>query len=434
LPRELAEWIEHARPNGPLEKNRSQLQALQIFMKELQDRLNADVQTLKSLAGQGDQERLLKQVELVDSRVAKSHFVWGFFRSKLGQRFVPHFTRSLLATDLIAYDCYRTVMDNAESIGVEQKLTIRDYPLTFFQEEYSSPVTWPRASMLSGLDYRTLPVPIVGIPWGHQRNAWDFLSLHHEVAHALDTDLGDLSAEIAEAVAQRLKHQKVANERINVWKKWIPEIFADFLGILLGGPAFVGFLSHFLTFSEDYVCEFDVNNEHPTPFLRILLNVQFVKTLAIRAEDYVDGLSAQWTSLYYDPADKQMRRYCSDFDEVIRAFTDSPLELLKDKVGSKHRFSDLAMFTAQDWSQQLQLSGLLSGGVDATLTLPLRHVTGATHVAIESVDESDPEAVDSISEASLQRIFALAPAGQLAIRSKRSKERIQFLAGAYYDT
>lgn len=436
LPVELDHWISHAEVGGPFEKNRSQLQALQIFMNQLQTRLKDDVEKLESIVSMpsADVSLVLQQVESVESRIAKAHYIWGFFRDKLEQRFVPHFAHSLLAADLTLYECYRTVMDKAESLGIEHNLVLRDYPLTFFQEEYASPVTWPRNSRLHRLDYRMLPVPIVGIPWDHQRSIWEFLSLHHEVAHDIDTDLGDLSSEIAEVVVCKLKKRRVSNSRIEVWRMWMPEIFADFLGILLGGPAFVGFLSNLLAFPHNYVCGFDSKDEHPTPFLRTLLNIEFVKQLDCgdEASHYVDALSAQWTTIYDQPV-KNVLRYCDDFGHVIDCFMNSPLDLLKGESGTRHRISDLVTFTKDDLLHQMKASRLFEGGGNVTMPLPLRHIAGAAYFAIESMVEDDPITIDKVSKAATNLILSLSPPGQLAIRKKKSRERIQFLANAYYD-
>jgi hypothetical protein len=363
LPAEIEHWISFTAMGSILEKNWSHLQALKIFMDELQTRLRADVDAMESLAKPPatDLNRVLQQIELVDSRIGRSHYVWGYFRNKLEQRFVPHFAGSLLAMDLTSQECYRTVMDKAELLGV-QKRQLRDYPLTFFQEEYASPVTWPRNVPESKLDHRTLPIPIVGLPWDHQRSTWEFLSLHHEVSHDIDTDLGDLSSEIATILVSALEEDKVPSERVAIWHKWMPEIFADFLGILLGGPAFVRFLANFLAVTAEYVCGL-TEGEHPTPFLRILLNVDFVKALECGEEavKYMDELSAQWASIYGSTG-AGMEGFRADFGTVIRVFLKSPLNLLTDDHGSKHFMTDLVAFTEADYSKQLELSRLFEDG------------------------------------------------------------------------
>ena len=109
-----------------------------------------------------------------------------------------------------------------------------------------SPWTWMRGARLAELDYSVLPVPIVGLPWDHIANPWEFLSLHHEVAHDIDGDLNNVSNELEMIVNQTLRRHSVPDERIAVWRRWTGEIVADFLGILLAGPPFVSFLASFL--------------------------------------------------------------------------------------------------------------------------------------------------------------------------------------------
>jgi hypothetical protein len=66
------------------------------------------------------------------------------------------------------------------------------------------------------------------------------------------------------------------------------------------------------------------------------------------------------------------------------------------------------------------------------MTLPLRHVAGAAHLAIESMGEDERLAVD-LASAAIAVILSLSPPGQLAIRPKKSTERIRALANAFYE-
>src|SRR5262249_45927703 len=252
---ELDAWAAYTAEAGPLEKNASQLDAISVFLQRLQTRLADELSDLERvMAAQPPRPaRALESAWAVDDRITRAHQVWGYFREKLAQRFVPRFSRSLLAADLIAHDCYRTVMDAAGRLGIRHTLGLRDYPLTFFQAEYASPVTWRRGVALPQLGYRSLPLPVVGIPWDHQGSPWEFPSLHHEVAHDIDADLGDLSSEIADVVADRLTQGDVPGERVAAWRRWTPELFADLVGILLAGPAFAAFLATAVAGPDDVV-------------------------------------------------------------------------------------------------------------------------------------------------------------------------------------
>jgi len=419
-----------------LEKNRSQLTALDIFMSQLRKRLQQDVQFLESIFANDKTppNDVLVQAEALDRHTVDAHLVWGFFRSKLDQRFVPLFGRHLLAMDLVAHDCYRTVLDRAEDLGLMRQPGLRDYPLTFFQDEFASPVTWQRGTKIDRLDHRRLPIPIVGIPWNHQRIPWEFLSLHHEVAHDLDADLGDVSSELKENLGKRLQQRKVPAKRTEAWQTWTSEIFADFLGILLAGPPFASFLANFLTCSKVRVVEWNADEPHPPSFVRILLNGHLVKSLRYgkAAEVYVNRLIREWKSLY-DPPPTGLAHFLADFDHVIASILDSRLNCLKDESGKKHSIRSLVTVSATDFAAQRGLSKLLLDGSPLPSQGTLRHVAGAAFLAMEQINGTNAASTDEISESVIGHIFAIAPPGQLAIRTKASTDHLKFLANAYYD-
>jgi hypothetical protein len=436
LPLELNAWISETAKDAALEKNWSQLEALNIFMAQLQTRLKKDVEQLESLSAKPSAapQDVLVEADAVDRHTANAHLVWGYFRGKLEQRFVPLFGRRLRATDLIAHDCYRTILDRAEELGLVHHPGLRDYPLTFFQDEHTSAITRRRGTEIDRLDHRHLPLPIVGIPWDHQGSPWEFLSLHHEVAHDLDTDLGEVSSELKELIGKRLRRRRVPSERIKAWESWAPEIFADFLGTLLAGPAFVRFLANFLAWPKARVVEWGPGEPHPPPFLRILLDGQFVKALDCgqAAAGYVNRLVGEWKSLY-NPPPIELSAFIADFDVVIGSILDSRLNRLKDDSGKKHSIRSLVAFTEADFKAQQKLSEVLLDGSHLPSEGTLRHVPGAAFLAMEKVDGTRAASADQVSDSAITQILELAPPGQLAIRSKASTDHLKFLANAYYD-
>jgi hypothetical protein len=444
---ELGEWAGYTEAGKPLEKNASQLGAVGVFFDQYKTRLEAAMKGLRKAASAQppNPAGALDEGKAVDDRIAGAHKVWGYFRDKLAQRFVPRFTESLLAADLIAHDCYRTVMDRAEKLGIPHALGLRDYPLTFFQSEYTSPVTAMRGLRVRELDSRPLPVPVLGIPWDLQASPRDYLSLHHEVGHDLDVDLLDpatrltpdppaLSDEIAATLAAQLTDGGVPADRVAAWRKWVSEIFADFVGILLAGPAFAGFLASYLAWPTGSVYRLAPSAPHPTPFLRILLNTRFIRSLGIpRADADADKWAKDWEALYAG-APAELKPYAADFDGVIKAIADTPLKGLTGKDNVNYTLRNLAEFTPADYDQQLALADELWNG-DATKfpPLPIRHVSGAAYVALEKSAGYDPAAIERVSSAAVALILRLAPKGQLGIRGGKSEKYLRALADACYD-
>lgn len=341
LPQEMEQWLRHAEVGGQFEKNFSQLQALDLFMQQIFSRLEQTSSELIRLAQLTfpNTRDVLHQAQLVEEGIFKTQYVWGYFRSKLEQRFVPHFADTLLVTDLISYDCYRTAINNTNKLGIKHKLKLRDYPLTYLLDDYFSPVTWPRTVTLARLDYRMLPLPIIGVPWAYTANYWEILPLHHEVSHDIDADLSDPSGELG-----MLIKQKIPQERAQIWRHWMSEIFADFLGILLAGPSFVSFLVSFMTLPKNSVCTFFSDDSHPTPYLRVLLNVEFLRQhTSLGKTNYIDNIIAQWKSLYGEPS-PEISAYINDFKTVVKTVLLTKLHAFTDENATLHSLSELIEF------------------------------------------------------------------------------------------
>ncbi len=435
LPQEIDQWLSYADEGEQFEKNSSQLQALDLFMGQISHRLQQDVSQLTRLANLTPfhTEDVLAQAELVEKGISKAHYIWAYFRGKLEQRFVPQFAHALLIADLVSYDCYRTVMNNADRLGIKHKLLLRDYPLTYFLEDCPSPVTWPRTVKLRRLDHRKLPVPIIGLPWDHTAIPWELLSLHHEVSHDIDADLNEPSPEIGLCLEGKLRERGIPQGRVNVWRKWMGEIFADFLGILLAGPPFVSFLAGFMTRKVRTVCSFAANTVHPTPYLRTLLNGEFVRHILgdNTAQSYITELMAQWEEVYGKPS-PDIAAYLEDFETVIETFLSSQLQALKNSNGTLHTISELIDFGEEQWHNQLAASECFLSNQEITLNIPLRHIIGAAYMAVEKQPLDDSFA-NRVLEQMNRSIELKAPKGQLALRTEQSKQHLQELANSYFD-
>ncbi len=448
LPTEIDQWLRYAEDGKQFEKNFSQLEALDTFMCQILERLQSNVAELMRLieAIPLDTEKLLEQIQIVEEGIAKAQYIWNYFRTKLDQRFVPQVAQMLLAADLISYDCYTSVRNKANSLGIEHKLGLRDYPLSYLLVNSSpvarrrtSPMTWSRAQKIAALDYDMLPLPIIGIPWDQIGNAWELLSLHHEVSHNLDADLNKPSKELGSKIVRRLLEKGSSQARTSNWESWIGEIIADLLGILLAGPPFVSFLASFMTLPKSVVCSFNANDPHPTPYLRILLNSEFVRAISANGtmSQYIDVLLHKWKKVYSEPS-QELVAYTKDFDIVIDTLLSANLEALVNKEGKTHTLHDLFIFNEEDFQHQLTARDHFLSGKEIAWNLPLRHIVGAAYMAseerIEHKTSFDQDFAVKLAEQVKSSIFMRAPAGQLALRTKQSKQYLQDLANAYFDS
>lgn len=440
LSQEINQWIDYADQGRPLEKNLSQLQALDIFMSRVVNRLEADSSVLKSLfqATPIDTEAVLRQSQIVENGIVKADSIWSYFRSKLEQRFVPQFADSLFVSDLLSYDCYTTVMNKANSLGIDHKLGLRDYPLTYLVAEYS-PMTWARSVRIPELSYNLLPVPVIGVPWNHVANPWELLSLHHEVSHDIDSDLNGPSIELGLVLKQKLIEKGHSLENATVWERWIGEIFADFLGILLAGPSFVSFLAGFLTLPVDSVYFFSTDASHPISYIRTLLNSTFVHTISANAtmRSYIDRLVAQWKEVYREPLEA-IAPFVDDFEVVVEVILSTKLEAFEDGLGKRHALSELIEFNDDDFAKQAATCQQFLSGKNPPRNIPLRHLIGAAYMAMEEYIEVnkrlDEAFATRLSDQLSNAIKEKAPRGQLALRTKRSTRYLLELADAYYNS
>lgn len=431
LPAEIQRWLLYAGRGEQFEKNSSQLEALDIFMSEVTaglERASAGL-SLSANSDHSDAARLLPEAEQLERELFKSYFIWAYFRGKLEQRFVPQFADALTSTDLVSHDCYRAALGRANSLGVEHKLGLRDYPLTFFLENYPSPVTWPRDVALRGLAGRSLPVPVIGIPWDYIATPWEWLSLHHEVAHAIDADLGMPSKEMEELLVRS------SHPRASVWQLWMGEVFADAAAILLAGPAFVSYLATSLLLPAKAAPLLSEVGKHPPAYLRVVLNARIVREFipSPAAHEYLSDLLKQWEFVYGQPP-PDAADYFGDIDAVM-AILGARLDTLKGKQGVAHGLRELVTFGADDFEKQLAArEQILAGRWDA-VRLPLRHIPAAAYMAVEQEINSrgalESGVAESITTQLNAAVKAKAPAGQLPIRPEASRRYLQDLAKAF---
>ncbi len=436
LPKEIDQWLRGAEAGGQFEKNYSQLQALDLFMHQIIQRLEQVTSELNRLAPltPSNTVETLHQAQVVEEGIFKANYIWGYFRSKLEQRFIPQFAQSLFLADLVSYDCYRTVMNNATTLGIQHKLGLRDYPLTYLLEDYSSPVTWPRKVELARLDYRMLPVPIIGVPWDHTANPWELLSLHHEVSHDIDIDLNEPSQELGIYLEQKMIEKGIPQKKAAVWRGWMSEIFADFLGILLAGPPFVSFLAGFMTLPANVVSGLVPDDPHPIPYLRTLLNGEFIRCISPGndAQTYISNLLAQWKGIYGEPS-PDMAVYSGDFNIVIETILTTKLDALVDKNGTRHSLQEFAGFDEEDFKKQLNACDYFLSDKEISTDIPIRHIIGAAYMAVEKQTFDDNFASRVLGQLN-RAVEAKAPKGQLALRSKQSDQYLKNLADSYFDS
>jgi len=165
--------------------------------------------------------------------------------------------------------------------------SLREPPLVC-PEASPGPITLGRQELLGNLcdagwrfhDLR-LPIPLVLLPIDQIECMWLLPALCHEVGHDVDKDLG-LTAELQQVLADSAA---IAPERKAVWQRWISEILADALGVLLGNVGFADSLASLLLVlapGSRYLA-LDTTAPHPHPLVRIPLVSAMLRRLGVPA-------------------------------------------------------------------------------------------------------------------------------------------------------
>jgi hypothetical protein len=387
LPAEVSGWTDRSKQDLDMNAHFSQLEALGVFMGALVDRQRVLLDALDP-NGAADEFRVTA-LNLVQE-IIKGQRVWDFFRDKLELRFSPDFKDVLWVADTVAWDCYRPVMGRAVQAGIVPEAEVREPPLTYLTAEFS-PATWVRGSRPNdGRDYHlgtaTLPIPVIEVPWDHLGNLWELVSLQHEVGHDLEADLR-LRPELLTSLQQALDAAGTPQERVKTWLAWEGEIFADLVGLQLGGPAFALGLMHLLLLPTSLVSTYNPQDPHPTHWVRVLMNAAYIRTLVAGnqgVEDAASGIEAAWNQLYGDvPA---LRPFEDDFSHVFAGLMDTPMNALKGKT-----VRELMPYTGADDVRVRQAAAYLQGGQNAPgpQSMPPRHAVSAARLAASDAVEVD---------------------------------------------
>jgi hypothetical protein len=428
LSSELEAWVKWAAAGSTLERNFSQIEALDYFMRAL-CKLNED--GVNALNPDGDVDVFLSGALDLGANVVKSHVTWNFFRDRLELRFVPQFQQSLHIADLISHDCYTTVMERAEALQIVPAQGFRAYPLIGLASRFS-PVTWPRGRRPKALQNRNLPVPVIDLPWDHMVNPWELLTIAHEVGHDVDQDLGKLSRALQPVVASQLGEIKTPAKRIAQWKRWTSEILADLVGMQLTGPAFAGVLAELLTLPKHQVRHIRADGKHPPHYLRVLINTVLARRMGL--SQAVNSLEADWKTLYGEPGD-DFGPYLPDVEPVVSAILDTPLAALQGREEQRHSLDELVVFAPSSQECIQEAAAKLAAGA-APGELAIRHVVSSSQLAFEQMmGTGDAAKLESLARHTRQTIIALTPPKRLraGLASGRVRRRLDELARTFFE-
>jgi hypothetical protein len=390
LPTELDAWIARSVPTEPLKIHMTQVRALKILIDGL---VAAQIALVDRLSG--DAPDFASRALRITRELIRAQRIWDFFRTQLSLRFSEDFQQLLWIADTIAWNCHRSVLEAAQLAGILTLDAAREPPLTYVVADVS-PLTYVRGSApLDGdrllLGNAVLPIPIIHVPPDQLVNAWELLTIAHEVGHDLEKDLG-----IEDALKRSLAAALPAAgrpERLDVWQLWRAEVFADLVAAQLVGPAFGRALLAVLTLPESIVTTFNPADEHPTPYTRILFIAKFARTLVaadadpavaaarLRMDADAAALEAQWKALYTQ-APPEAAAFLDDAPHVWTALMNTAFVELKN-----HTVRELMPFKAADDARIRAAASFLATGQNApnkgNFSRTIRHCVAAAQLAVD---------------------------------------------------
>lgn len=364
--------------DGPASPSVSHIRAANALMRELRQRLQWLQQSMTRSAAEGhaqldsaNLQRFLTQKERAGKGIKQVEKIWDFFFELFGQR-QTRYADWLLAADRIGLDCYQAVYT-----GLGAARTIPTPPPFSYMETGFTPATYRRGVSLTRLGRRKNPFPIVKLPYHRLVNPWTLGAIHHEVSHNLQNDLG-----LWQAVPRRLRHRLkgagLPDDVVDTWARWHKETWADLCGLLLGGPAIVSSLIGVVARSPRVALGFNPEAVHPTPYLRVLINLELLRRMGFseEAEDY----RRLWQRLYPNAARELPRAIIETFPHANSLVVDTICFQPYEQLGQRG-LAEVVRFEPAHQEMVAEAAGRLAAGTDPGI-IPARFLVGGVRWAL----------------------------------------------------
>jgi hypothetical protein len=366
---------------GSAAPSRAHLDAVNRFIGEFRARLSDggawfDAATAQARKDPSDAniERLLSRKDAVGRRVLYAEGIWDFYFDLFVQR-LSTFGERLRAVDRIGANCYEDLY-----LGLG---TARPTP-TLLPFSYASsgfgPLTYRRGVPLPRLRNHPNLFPLVVLPQHRLDAVWAMSSVLHETSHNLQADLG-----LWDVLPQMIFTRLTGDGRLpapvaTIWARWHKEIAADLFAVVLGGPATVESLMDVVGRSRPSTIRFTAAGVHPTPVLRVPINLALLRRLGFTR--LAGDLGAAWKRLY-------PRITPPDVPEPLLSTFDRAAELTVDVIAftphpqlAGKSLTQLVEFGPSQQALVDQAGTLLASGQDVG-TVPPRLMISAARRALD---------------------------------------------------
>lgn len=365
----------------PASPSPAHITAANELIEQLRRQLMARTERLQQTAdhvaaqpGQQQNKLFLRHKEAALSQIKLVEKVWHFYLELFSHRY-GYFGEMLLGTDRIALDCYQVIytgLGKARSIPSPS-------PYSYMQTGYT-PATFRRGIRLSKIGKRINPFPVVALPYHRLINPWTLGAVHHEVGHNLQSDLG-LWHVVPRLIQRRLQEAGLPRPISQIWARWHKEIWADLVGVLLGGPAIVTSLLDVIGRSPTTTLGFSPVGVHPTPYLRALINFELLRRMGFTPQ--AEQFERLWRSMYPNPQRSNLPpAMLATFNKASRLVVDTICYQPYPQLGNKS-LAAVANFKAEYQQMIQEAAQRVAMGVDPGI-IPARFLVSAARWALEN--------------------------------------------------
>jgi hypothetical protein len=329
---EFKDWRDQSESDkSPLRRHHTQIRRVTMQLDGYRAEIATELQSVTAV-----EAKILADCRKLELDILAVHRIWDFFRSKFVQRHVARFETFLATVDEFAWACYEPARRRLAAGHVPAE-EVKEPPLVFFDGR-SSPFASPRnrpyeAESVPSEDLppkgfvdalKSLPIPVISLPWFETQHLPEALVLGHEVGHAVEEDFR-LSGRLETLLEEAFDPARIPELRRPAWRRWYGEVFADIYGTLATGPAFVGTLLDFLAADPQGIAaerqpdSLGLWGDYPTYHLRVLINLEVLKHLGFQAE--AERLRGEWVGTYRNHA---MQAFEPDIPKVVKALVEGP--------------------------------------------------------------------------------------------------------------
>jgi hypothetical protein len=371
-----------------------------VISLALQENLNRTRQLF------GEVDRMPAEMVLAHATALEAELVglvqaFAPYREALLQRAAAPTARSLAMLDRIVVDAYVSIMERAHGLGLVERRALSIIPLCCLHAGYSA-VAY--AHKLEARQRGLLPTPLIFVSADRANSPWDWPLVFHELGHPLLRDLcgGSQALEIEWAAAlSQLALQGSGDATIaGYWARWSGEVFADVVGVMLGGPAYAVALQEALALPREALAQFHPEDPHPPQVVRVFLCAGILRSLGFTGE--AERLEQRQLAIYGP---------ITQFDAILAALPTIAMPLTTMPLQALQRRSLVDLVTPFSYSDQRLLESAVAPLMEGTAPPVMRptQVASAARWAFEEI--TNAEQPDRIAEAATTALFD-APAAQ----------------------